>query len=69
MASLDRIHGRPRSHEVDQVGMKPWWRELSDPEIVARLIQRGVPDMVATEWVRWRETTFGLEITRILGDE
>lgn len=51
------------------MGMSPWWKDLSDPEIIARLRQRGVPDMVATEWVRWRETTFGLEITRILGEE
>lgn len=49
--------------------MIPWWRELSNSELKARLVQRDVPEFVAAEWVHWRESTFRDEITRLLGEE
>ena len=46
-----------------------WWTELSDDELAARLMQRGMAPTVARDWVQWRDSVGGVEeISLILGE-
>lgn len=46
------------------------WTDLSDSEVEARLIQRGMPPIDARSWVYYRESIGGkAQIDRFLEDE
>lgn len=48
----------------------PWWTELSDGELLARLMQRGMPQPDAESWVHYRESIGAAEmITDMIGAE
>jgi hypothetical protein len=47
----------PASHRTS--GMNSWWTELSDPDLLSCLVQRGLDAQLATQAVRSRRDPNG----------